>query len=106
MSSTTSGRVRTRFSLQPSRAAPPKSPAVRLRCCSIVPIAPSSTSIRSESSCRRALADSFKLRISGELNSSLPDFLLNGGHQQRRSHLGTPLFYAALLPESNALQPT
>ena len=28
----TSGRVLTRYSLQPSRAAPPKSAAVRLRC--------------------------------------------------------------------------
>src|SRR6266566_1836238 len=33
MSSTTSGLVRTRFSLQPSSAAPPKSVAVRFRCC-------------------------------------------------------------------------
>src|SRR6266481_881731 len=66
MSSTTSGRVRTKFSLQPSRNAPPKSPAVRCLCCSIVPIAPSSTRIRSESNSRRAFADSFKLRIREE----------------------------------------
>ncbi len=45
----TSGRVSTRFSLQPSRAAPPKSSAVRLRCWIIVPIAPSSTRMRSSS---------------------------------------------------------
>src|SRR5688572_26684557 len=41
MSAITSGRVRTRFSLQPSRAGPPKSSAVSLRRWIIVPIAPS-----------------------------------------------------------------
>src|SRR5208337_2986520 len=63
MSSTTSGRVRTRFSLHPSSAAPPKSAAVRLRCCSIVPIAPSSTRMRSARSSRKAFSDSFKFLI-------------------------------------------
>src|SRR2546429_2144664 len=63
MSSTTSGLVRTRFSLQPSSAAPPKSVAVRFPCCNIVPIAPSSTRILCASSSRKALADSFRLRI-------------------------------------------
>src|SRR6266571_2381945 len=63
MSRTTPGRVRTRFSLHPSSAGPPKSAAVRLRCCSMVPIAPSSTRIRCASNARRALADSFRLRI-------------------------------------------
>ena len=54
MSSTTSGRVRTRFSLQPSSAGPPKSAAVRFRCCSMVPIAPSRTSTRSARICSSA----------------------------------------------------
>src|SRR5712692_3615506 len=58
-----SGRVRTRFSLQPSSEAPPKSAAVRFLCCSIVPIAPSSTRIRCARNSRKAFADSFRLRI-------------------------------------------
>src|SRR6516225_5689323 len=62
-SSTTSGRVRTRFSLQPSRETPPKSAAERLRCCSMVPIAPSRTSMRSAKSPRRARSDSFRFLI-------------------------------------------
>src|SRR5260370_9128874 len=66
MSSPPSGRVRPKFSLNPSKTAPPKPPAVRCLCCSIVPIAPSSTRIRSESNSRRAFADSFKLRIREE----------------------------------------
>ena len=41
---TASGRVNTRFSLQPSRAGPPKSSAVRAICWSEVPVAPSNTS--------------------------------------------------------------
>ena len=44
---TTSGRVRTRFSLQPSRSGPPKSSAVRSWPWIAVPIAPSRTRIRS-----------------------------------------------------------
>src|SRR5258708_3569610 len=63
ISRTTSGRVRTRFSLQPSSAAPPKSAALRFRCCSMVPIAPSSTRILCPSNSRRAFADSLRLRI-------------------------------------------
>ena len=53
---TTSGRVRTRFSLQPSSSGPPKSAAVRSRAWSAVPVAPSSTRMRSasRSSSRRA----------------------------------------------------
>src|SRR5262245_19865174 len=47
MSRITSGRVITRFSLQPSRCGPPKSAAVRWRDWMAVPIAPSRTSIRS-----------------------------------------------------------
>src|SRR6266566_3369093 len=63
MSRTTSGRVRTRFSLHPSSSGPPKSAAANPRCCSMVPMAPSSTKIRCESSSRKALPDSFRLRI-------------------------------------------
>src|SRR4030095_9270595 len=63
MSSTTSGRVRTRTSLQPSRAAPPKSAAVRSHCCSIVPIAPSSTRTRCAISSRKACSISLKFCI-------------------------------------------
>ena len=71
-SSTTSGRVRTRFSLQPSSDAPPKSAAERLRCCSMVPIAPSSTRMRSASSSLRARSDSFTFRMSDlSFNSSV-----------------------------------
>ena len=71
-SSTTSGRVRTRFSLQPSRAGPPKSAAERLRCCSMVPIAPSSTKMRSASSSPRARSDSLRFRIRDlSFNSSI-----------------------------------
>ena len=44
---TTSGRVRTRISLQPSRSAPPKSAAVRFTAWSAVPMAPSRTRMRS-----------------------------------------------------------
>ena len=55
---TASGRVRMRFSLQPSSAGPPKSSAERRACCSMVPMAPSSTRIRvsriSSSACRRS----------------------------------------------------
>src|SRR5262249_21129134 len=47
MRATTSGRVRTRFSLQPSSASPPKSSGLRSWACMNVPKAPSSTSTRS-----------------------------------------------------------
>ena len=51
------GRVWFRFSLQPSSVGPPKSAAVRCCCCSMVPMAPSSTRMRvSRSSTERALA--------------------------------------------------
>src|SRR5262245_44182955 len=43
----TSGRVRTRFSLQPSREGPPKSAAESLRRWIIVPMAPSRQTILS-----------------------------------------------------------
>src|ERR1035438_5355044 len=44
--STTSGRVFTRVSLQPSSTGPPKSAAVSCACCSMVPMAPSMTRMR------------------------------------------------------------
>src|SRR5712664_720663 len=72
MSRTTSGRVRTRFSLQPSRKAPPKSSAVRLRCWSMVPMAPSSTRMRCDKRSRSTLADSVRLRMGERGHFSLP----------------------------------
>src|SRR5215470_1606692 len=63
MSSTTSGRVRASTSLQPSSAAPPKSAAVSSRCCSIVPIAPSSTRTRCPISSRKACSISLNFCI-------------------------------------------
>src|SRR6266436_3585255 len=83
MSRTTSGRVRTRFSLHPSSAAPPKSAAFKLRCCSIVPIAPSSTRIRCPSSSRKAFADSFRLRIRWKVTSPCCISGQNGCNYQR-----------------------
>src|SRR5688572_3021322 len=49
-----SGRVRTRFSLHPSCAAPPKSLALSCLDCRRVPIAPSSTSTRRSRASSRA----------------------------------------------------
>src|SRR5918992_3355048 len=49
----TSGRVRLRCSLQPSYCAPPKSAGPRPAAWSIVPMAPSSTRMRSSSASRR-----------------------------------------------------
>src|SRR5688572_6283393 len=49
-----SGRVRTRFSLQPSSAAPPKSAGPRSNCWIIVPMAPSRTRMRSRRAPRRS----------------------------------------------------
>src|SRR5215471_13606838 len=46
----TSGRVIARFSLQPSRPGPPKSAGVRSAAWMAVPMAPSSTSTRSDRS--------------------------------------------------------
>src|ERR1022692_2721502 len=54
MPSTTSGRVFTRISLQPSSTGPPKSAAVSCRCCSMVPMAPSITRMRLSSASSRA----------------------------------------------------
>ena len=48
MSRMSSGRVRTRFSLQPSSSGPPKSAAFSFFAWMSVPIAPSSTRMRSE----------------------------------------------------------
>src|SRR6185369_5559563 len=45
--STASGRVTSRFSLQPSKRGPPKSSSERFWTCRYVPIAPSKTMIRS-----------------------------------------------------------
>src|ERR1041384_4141827 len=45
--STASGRVTSRFSLQPSNRGPPKSSSDRFWTCRLVPIAPSKTTIRS-----------------------------------------------------------
>src|ERR1700687_494388 len=99
MSSTTSGRVLTRFSLQPSSAAPPKSAAERLRCCSMVPIAPSSTRMRSASSSRRAFSDSFRFLI---LPCSLPRVLPYLRRAIPNCWLSF-LFYLALAFKSNPL---
>src|SRR5437016_5031726 len=45
--STASGRVISKFSLQPSNRRPPKSSSVRFCTCRFVPIAPSKTTMRS-----------------------------------------------------------
>src|ERR1043166_41350 len=45
--STASGRVTSRFSLQPSKRGPPKSSRVRFWTCRLVPMAPSKTTMRS-----------------------------------------------------------
>src|ERR1017187_407817 len=73
MSRMTSGRVSTRFSLQPSRAGPPKSSAVRSRCWIIVPIAPSSTRIRSSSNDFSRVVLSFRSPIVVTYVISLPE---------------------------------
>ena len=52
MASMTSGRVTTRWSLHPSSASPPKSPAVSPRSWMLVPMAPSKTRTRSRSAVR------------------------------------------------------
>src|SRR6185369_8142018 len=72
MPRTTSGRVRFRCSLHPSSAAPPKSSAVRLAACSIVPMAPSSTRTRRASASRRSRMTSHSSAIGppGRLSSS------------------------------------
>src|SRR5712664_1138221 len=83
MSRTTSGRVRTRFSLQPSSAAPPKSSAVRLHCCSMVPMAPSSTRMRCDKRSRSALADSVRLRMGRKVDHLLADGYYRGARRLR-----------------------
>src|SRR6266446_2379320 len=102
MSRTTSGRVRTRFSLQPSSEAPPKSSAVRLRCCSMVPMAPSSTRMRCDSRSRRALADSVRLRMAEKVASSL---VSGRGVESEAEALHTPLtsFYPCFPQGTNQL---
>src|SRR5208283_190241 len=103
MSSTTSGLVRTRFSLQPSSAAPPKSAAVKDRCCSIVPIAPSNTRMRCPSSSRSALSDSFRFLMQPFFLELLVTLW---PYKDFSSFLLSPLFYVALLPESTPLPVT
>src|SRR5581483_9507293 len=97
MSSTTSGRVRTRFSLQPSSAGPPKSAADRCRCCSIVPMAPSSTRIRCSSSSRSCFDFSLKSCICSGRAAS-----------RRRSERGTSpgycLYFTCLELETEPLR--
>ena len=51
---TASGRVMTRFSLQPSSNAPPKSSALRSCFCRDVPVAPSKTRTGRSDEWRRA----------------------------------------------------
>src|SRR5438093_9504946 len=63
ISSTTSGLVLTRCSLQPSREGPPKSWAHRFFCCNMVPMAPSMTRMRSFNSSLRACDCSVKFLI-------------------------------------------
>src|SRR5258708_5173108 len=92
MSRTTSGRVRTRFSLHPSSAAPPKSAPFRFRCCSIVPIAPSSTRIRCASNSRKALADSFRLRIRWKA-ALLVEFSGEMDCTAERASMSQPLYF-------------
>src|SRR5437867_12894565 len=63
ISSTTSGLVLTRCSLQPSREGPPQSWAHRCFCCNMVPMAPSMTRMRSFNSSLRACDCSVKFLI-------------------------------------------
>ena len=50
---TASGLVTSKFSLQPSNRRPPKSSSMRFWTCKLVPIAPSKTTMRSFSVSRK-----------------------------------------------------
>src|SRR5215217_7680324 len=63
--STASGRVTSRFSLQPSKRGPPKSSSDKCCACKLVPIAPSKTTTRSFNVSRKVLIGFVALNPSG-----------------------------------------
>src|SRR5688572_2808467 len=103
MSVMTSGRVRTRFSLQPSSAGPPKSAAVSFRRWIIVPMAPSRQRIFSLKRARRRLPRSVMGTITdGRLTITALEL---GDPPVRDDHLERLVSLAISMPDAHALEP-
>ncbi len=81
-----SGRVRTRFSLHPSSAEPPKSSGPKACCWSMVPMAPSRTRMRSSSAFSRSAVVSLGTAIEEGKASSRADSRQISSYRRTHHH--------------------